>query len=374
MASEPHQANSPSIPVETFILIFEFIPLPEHLSNLCLVSRLFYQEASRILYRSIQLLPRNSDEIHPLIPFHDTLITSPNLGTLVQSFMINVNPVPRYDLLSSVLRSLPNLRQLRIHGSHDNGKLPSDMFDGCTFHLDLFHSTHIRFREINQLLSMQPDISDWSHWLHNYDIDPIPDHILPNLHTMNIPALLLPAFVNPRPIRRLKLLFIYTTGRQELTICQTLASFNNALTSLSVYRPDSFATLRRLNMAHLIQSIAEALPDLQHLDFVDMDDCGLEKDGVRNLALISGALAGFKSLRTLLIDPKVLLLGRTQLFQKTLPHLADTIMSTCPSLEVIAFPVVHKIKEIISYSKTSQGAARDYRPPPFLHSESWRNF
>ncbi|KDQ58770.1 hypothetical protein JAAARDRAFT_206617 [Jaapia argillacea MUCL 33604] len=263
--SDRSESHPPiQLPVEICGHIFEFLTNPGDLSRVCLSSRTFHDEASRLLYRSINL-----ENVEARIAYTHAVIEYPYLGERVISLKIPLEGEDD-DYLPEVFPLLTNLQSLCIPSldSADGNTFPEDHFRQTTFRLRSFHNHTFRIQGTFDFLSKQPELVEWTQEQISFypkEGFTLPTGFLPNLHTMSIDAEVVFAFTTIPPVTRLKIRFWHLTADEELRTYKNLGRFRGALTNLCLHHWDAdnpFVARVVLGM------LAEETPGIKHLCLV----------------------------------------------------------------------------------------------------------
>ncbi|KDQ58764.1 hypothetical protein JAAARDRAFT_78356 [Jaapia argillacea MUCL 33604] len=249
------------LPLEICGQIFEFLTNPGDLSRVCLSSRAFHDEASRLLYSSVNL-----ENAAARKTFARTVIACPYLGERVLSLRTYLEGEDD-DYLAEVFPLLTNLQSLCIPSldSEDCHNFPEGHFRQSTFRLRSFHNHTFKIQGTLDFLSKQPELVEWTQeqiFFYPKEGFTLPPDFLPNLHTMSIDAEVIFAFTNTPPVTRLKIRFWYMTADEELRTLRNLGRFRETLTNLCLQHWDGDVHFRaRL----LVEILAEMTPYIKHL-------------------------------------------------------------------------------------------------------------
>lgn len=195
----PVQRPRPTLPVELYRMIVQYITSEHDLCTLARVSRAFQSEAERVLYHSLQM----RHHIKTLWRC-ESLAKQPRLALYVRRLSIIID---QYTLLDSVSRALAccsELRHLELKGApwSDYSKV-----------LDAVSSTDIRTfachargeAGVVRFLERQPHLQEVDFEAHGFELENLSPHAARSLHVFTGWLTTAAALVPGRPIRRLTL-------------------------------------------------------------------------------------------------------------------------------------------------------------------------
>lgn len=197
LLGEERQRPRPTLPVELYRMIIQYLNSQHDLCTLARVSRAFQVEAERVLYHSVYL--------HHTIKTLwrcESLANQPRLALNVRKLSINVDQYSPFDSIARALNCCSRLRSLTLKGA---------LWSDYSKVLDAVISTEIREFACNtrgeagvlRFLERQPDLVEVEFEAHAFDFEDVSPNAIRNLHSFTGHLTTAAALVPGRPVRRL---------------------------------------------------------------------------------------------------------------------------------------------------------------------------
>ncbi|KDQ56753.1 hypothetical protein JAAARDRAFT_36241 [Jaapia argillacea MUCL 33604] len=390
----PERPSRGTLPIEITSYILAFIQDESDLARVCLASRAFSHEGTRILYHSVRLDSRQTTQ-----RFSSSLQERPALGRHVVKLTLFLECVghphtpPSPENLAPfarILSSVQNLPHLAITSNRTS--LPRGyalIFQDCPFRLLTFNNGPVAIMDTLDFLDDQPEITEWTH-LEPDEYDYIEERLfedpfLPNLVTMNIDAELLTCFRSPRPVKQLRLRFCSAGPDTFRAVFRDLRYVRDTLLSLDINCSDPS---NECAPTFLLEMAADSLPALKHFALLDEFESPQRKhrfsgDPLQDFVEI---VSRFENLQTFVYSPAPADLysifwniGMSVHWEESVHPLARALFAASPKLCRIAFPLQSALASIasnppilVTYSRGVEGAVGRDRAEP-LTFVSWRN-
>jgi hypothetical protein len=265
------------IPIEVYSLFFQHVHHAPTLSNLCTVSRVFQQEAERILYHTVRL-PCDYDRV---FSWFKAVLQNSRLPNLVYSLTLPRSLRPESIRSESTSRahlekliitikwalsSLTGLCEIYVYDSSGLNYLCPSMFHGHPFRLQVFESDLPLRRMLmdwQKFFLEQPTIRHWAP-----DLDPRIDHVLepdllPSLISARVRLSML-HLLHSRPIRALQITKCFPMMHLD-DLSVGLGPFRHTLRHLSLDIGDF--TESAIGAPQVVRIISAVVPNLHLLDF-----------------------------------------------------------------------------------------------------------
>ncbi|KAJ7141131.1 hypothetical protein C8R44DRAFT_241318 [Mycena epipterygia] len=350
-------ALHPRLPPEIFASICDEVAEAEALALLCRTSRLFQNQAQRMLYHTVDLQARGMRSVKSwslAVIRHSHL--AERVHTLSLLLPANLEPTDAAKIKHALSRCV-NLKELTLSGRRPDS-IYGWMINECTFRLTKFANSYFESRWIEDFWASQSTIRVLSYSHYSF---PCSDEQLPNLIAVKSTQLSgLPA---RRPLQRIE-----TIGFQHHLDYSHLEQYRGTLTTLNLLRErvDWEATLARTLIV-----IADFVPALLHLGIVEV-----RKDDFAQIELTpTEALQKFPRIETFILHVRTVTQFKDpnsdRIYEMDtaadLEALGLEIMATCPTLRRTAMGAEAVLDHELSCVLTKS-------PGDGIHSEVGTNF
>ncbi|KAJ7779692.1 hypothetical protein B0H16DRAFT_1878380 [Mycena metata] len=295
MAPKRRRRTALSLPPEICATICEELSRKD-LITLCRTSKLFGDQAQRIIYRVVDL---SRSTPRALLSWCLAVTRHPQLAHRVHSLCLRL-PV---DLafssdvakIASALAKCLNLQELSIHpeGLRVHSESKEDSIQGwiitkCPFRLTKLSTSYFRISFLSQFWTLQSAKLRLLSLPHCTQKFPIFEDQLPHLIALEVgSARALPA---DRALQRIQL-----RGGTYLPELSALGTYAASLTTFNLLRDDVKPAISTLQ---ILDAIAERVPDLLHLALIETD-AWAQKEKLFSEGCPISALAKFTRLETL---------------------------------------------------------------------------
>ncbi|KAJ7042348.1 hypothetical protein C8F04DRAFT_1390750 [Mycena alexandri] len=286
-----------SLPPEICAKICEDVNRKD-LVTLCRTSRLFGDQAQRIIYRAVDLRRSTSGA---LLSWCLAVTRHPQLAQRVHSLSLRLPGDLSFSSdagkIARALAKCLNLKELSIHRDNSDPfgsrhESQQDSIQGwiitkCPFRLTKFSCSYFKISFLSQFWTPQSEVRVLS-LPHCTEHFPVFDDQLPHLIALEVGnARALPA---DRPLQRIQL-----RGGRYLPELSVLGAYSASLTTLNILQA---AAKQDVSTLQIFDTVAQWVPGLLHLALIEIDEHTQKEDLFSEGCPIS-ALAKFTQLRTL---------------------------------------------------------------------------
>lgn len=249
----------PNLPRELYEPICENL-LPSALAKMCGVSKAFFEDAQRVLYRTV--IVRDFQALR----FCELIRWQPKLPPMVRSLKIHLTPSSEWlnltEIIPATLRMLTSLKELELIETERYNR-SEDILAGCTFSLVSFRSSWSLDRGVIAFLRTQPNIKhfgcDPSRYHYSEPSQVLPAGVLPILSSVDGPINIIEIICSQR-IRNLTHLCMHLHNVYGPRLLDLPRPISQKLISLDIHESyyQSFSY-------HLIPVLGELAPEAKFL-------------------------------------------------------------------------------------------------------------
>lgn len=287
--------NQLSLPVELFPSFMQHLT-QDGLTKMCLASRIFYEDATNVLYRNADL---QNSTAHQLLSWSVCVSNNGNLAQKAYALylpnLLSFDTMSKEDygnciqnataFVSRAMRSLINLKSLSILPckSRNIGTrryLAPQILLGCTFRLHTFRSGGLSLWNLDQLFSFlreQDTIRDWRSDLKVVKIlarDRIALDVLPCLRIAHVQYMhgdiVYLQMATHRRLARLRVDICGQSGPTDWTdMIEALTSCGDTLISFHLNLNMPLHSMQENDHVRTLSNISQALPNIEFLYYAE---------------------------------------------------------------------------------------------------------